>query len=176
MIGYNDTTYLDQILEELKFPFVIKECYGSLGEQVYMASNEKEMKDILGKINTKPHIFQEFIESSKGRDIRIQVVGSRIISAMYRYNKCDFRSNIALGGTAKICVPTKEMEELALKSCKIIGLDFAGVDFLIGAENEPILCEINSNPNMIGLYESTGVNTAEHIIQYIIQDIKKQAI
>lgn len=166
-IGYNDNSYNKAILKEMHFPIIIKECFGSLGEQVYKANNEEEMQGILQKIGVKPHIYQEFIKCSEGRDVRVQVVGGKIIASMFRYNDRDFRSNVALGGKTRIYEPSEEMKKQALECCRIIGLDFAGVDFLIGENGEPILCEVNSNPNMQGLYECTGINTASYIIDYI---------
>ncbi|MBR6729048.1 MAG: RimK family alpha-L-glutamate ligase, partial [Clostridia bacterium] len=44
---------------------------------------------------------------------------------------------------------------------------FAGVDFLFGANGQPILCEVNSNAHFKNLYDCTGVNAAEYIIEYI---------
>ncbi len=123
-------------------------------------------------IGAKPMLFQEFIHSSKGKDLRLQVVGSQVVAAMYRYSdNGDFRANITGGGKMKPYEPTQKQIDLAVESCKILGLDFAGVDILFGKDNEPIVCEVNSNAHFKNIYDCTGVNVADSILAYIIKRI-----
>ena len=144
-IGYDDLSFEDTIGKILGYPYVIKECLGSYGGQVYLAEKPEDARSILKKIEGKDALAQEFISSSRGRDIRAYVVGGRVAAAMERYNASDFRSNITNGGSAKSIRITKEQEELAVTATKGLGLDFAGVDILFGQNDEPILCEVNSN-------------------------------
>lgn len=115
--------------------------------------------------------MQEYIESSKGQDVRIHVVGNEIVTAMKRVNKNDFRANITNGGSMEKYQPTKEQCEMALKVCEKLGLDFAGVDIMFGKNGEPVLCEVNSNAHFKNIYDCTGVNVAEKIIDYILKKI-----
>ena len=62
---------------------------------------------------------------------------------------------------------TKAQEETAISACKAIGLDFAGVDILFGENDEPIVCEINSNPHFESSFVCTGVDMSVAIIEYI---------
>ena len=111
--------------------------------------------------------MQEFIEGSKGRDIRIHVVGNQVITAMERKNDKDFRANITNGGTMKKYVPNEEECEMAISICRELKLDFAGVDLLFGEDGEPILCEVNSNAHFKNIYDCTNVNVADAIMEYI---------
>ena len=52
-----------------------------------------------------------------------------------------------------------------------LGLDFAGVDILFGEEEEPILCEVNSNAHFKNIYDCTGINVADAIISYILEQL-----
>ena len=167
-LGYCNDDYLKQIEKAISYPFVIKEAYGSFGEQVYLVQNEQEAKEIIKKLGYKDFLIQEFIESSSGRDIRINVVGDKAIVSMLRENKSDFRSNISNGGVGSPFNPDMEYIELAIKSTKALGLDFAGVDVLFG-ENGPIICEVNSNPQFASTLQFTGVNLADFIADYIIK-------
>ena len=92
---------------------------------------------------------------------------------MLRYNKDDFRSNISNGGAGSKYEPKPSYIELAEKASKALGLDFAGVDVLFGENDEPIICEINSNPQFKSTLDATGVNLAEHIASYIINKINE---
>lgn len=171
-IGYTNLTFLDLVKSRLEFPIVIKEVFGSFGQQVYMANDEEELVNIVRERGSSKLIFQEFVKSSKGRDIRLQVVGNRVVASMYRYNDTDdFRANLSSGGKMKGYTPTKEQENLAIKTCKILGLDFAGVDILFGEDDEPIVCEVNSNAHFKNITDASRVNVSDKIIEYIIEEL-----
>ncbi len=167
-IGYTDLYFLEDVADRLGYPMVVKECFGSFGQQVYLVKDMDELFSTVKQIGAKPMLFQEYIKSSHGRDIRLQVVGNRVIAAMYRYSDSgDFRANLTIGGKMKPYQPTKEQEDLALKSCEVLGLDFAGVDILFGENDKPLVCEVNSNAHFKNIYDCTGINAADAIITYI---------
>jgi RimK family alpha-L-glutamate ligase len=167
-IGYTDLSFLKEVANSLGFPMVVKECFGSFGQQVYMVHNEQELVSKVDELGAKPMLFQEYISNSFARDIRIQVVGGKVIASMYRYSdQGDFRANISNGGKMKAYEPTKEQCELAIRCCEIIGLDFAGVDILFDQGENPIVCEVNSNAHFKNIYDCTGVNAADVIMEYI---------
>ena len=172
-IGYNQFDFIDDIEAILGFPFVIKECYGSYGGQVYLATNKEEAIGILKKVGAGDCIAQEYISTSFGRDIRAYVVGDKVVAAMERRNDHDFRANITNGGSANPYKLTKEQEEMAIKAAKALELDFAGVDLLFLENDEPILCEVNSNAQFIGLYEATGINIPDYIFEHILKVLCK---
>lgn len=167
-IGYTNTDFLKDTADRLGFPMVVKECFGSLGQQVYLVRDINELIERVKQIGTKPMLFQEYIKTSHGRDIRLQVVGKHVIASMYRYSESgDFRANLTIGGKMRSYQPTKEQMDLAIKSCEILGLDFAGVDMLFGEREEPIVCEVNSNAHFKTMYDCTGINAADAIISHI---------
>ena len=171
-VGYTNYRFIKKLVTILNFPLVIKEVFGSFGSQVYLANNEEELYDIVKKHSKAPLIFQKYIDTSKGKDIRLQVVGNKVIASMYRYNDTgDFRANLSNGGKMESHIPTKDQEELALKCCDILGLDFAGVDILFGENDEPILCEVNSNAHFKNITDITGVSVSDKIIEYILKDL-----
>lgn len=171
-IGYTNDKFLNRVIQELEFPIVVKECFGSFGAQVYLCCDEQELKKKVQEIGAKPMLFQEFIHESAGKDVRLQVVGGKVIAAMHRYSvNGDFRANITNGGKMKPYEPSKEEEELAVKVCEKLELGFAGVDLLFTNDNKKIVCEVNSNAHFKNIYDCTGVNTAEAIIQYIGEQI-----
>ncbi len=165
--GCTDFAFLRKAEKSLGYPMVIKENRGSFGKQVYLAASPEEAEALISSFKEHPFIMQEYIKSSAGRDVRINVVGDRVVASMYRYNDNDFRSNITNGGSMKKYEATKEQEEIAVRACRALGLDFGGVDVLFG-DDGPIICEVNSNPHFKTTMECTGVNMAEHIIGYII--------
>ena len=174
-VNYNDKNFLKKSTEILGFPLIIKEAYGSFGHQVYLANNYVEAEKIVDGLGYKDFLMQEFISSSYGKDVRVNVVGGKVVSSMLRYNDNDFRSNISSGGKMKQITLTPAQEELAVKACKIIGLDFAGVDILFGENDTPILCEVNSNPHFKSSLVCTGVDMSKEIMKYIKGLIKWKA-
>ena len=164
--GCTDMSFLRKAEEELGYPMIIKENRGSFGQQVHLVQNAYDAEVLIASFKEHPFIMQEYIKESAGRDVRINVVGGRVVASMYRYNDNDFRSNITNGGSMKSFTATKEQEDLAIAATKALGLDFAGVDVLFGKEG-PIICEVNSNPHFKTTLECTGINMAEHIIRYI---------
>ena len=169
-LGYDNRSFLDKVEKEIGYPMVIKEAYGSFGEQVYLANNKKEANAIIDSLGYKDFLIQEFIASSKGRDIRINIVNNQAIASMLRENKEDFRSNISNGGVGQLFKPEQAYIDLAIKASKALGLDFAGVDVLFG-EDEPIICEVNSNPQFASTLKYTGVNLADIITEDIINKL-----
>lgn len=169
-LGYTDLAFLDKVSKEIGWPIVIKEAYGSFGEQVYLANNKEEAIEIIKRIGYKDFLMQEFIASSKGRDIRINIVGDQIVASMLRENKNDFRSNISSGGNGTKYEPDQEYAELAIKAAKALDLSFAGVDVMFG-EDGPIICEVNSNPQFASTLKATGINLADYLSNYILRQL-----
>ena len=171
-IGYNDTSFAEKLFITLGSPLVIKEVCGSFGQQVYLAHDPSEAEEILKRIGGKRVIFQEFIRTSFGRDIRLNVVGGRVIASMLRYNEHgDFRANISNGGSMQKYQPTPEEEALAIRTASLLGLDFCGVDLLFGEEGAPMVCEVNSNAHFKSIYDCTGVNAADEIMAHILRTV-----
>jgi len=161
---------VDAVVEELKLPLIVKESFGSFGEQVYLIHTKEELVKKMDTLHGKAYIFQEFIHTSYGKDLRLQVVGDRVVAAMMRTSRDDFRANITSGGKMKLYQPTKAEEELAIAGTKAIGADFAGIDLLFG-EDGPLICEINSNAHIRNIYDCTNINVADFIIDYIERTI-----
>ncbi|CDD35897.1 alpha-L-glutamate ligase RimK family [Roseburia sp. CAG:309] len=165
-IGFPQLDFLSQIQSKLHFPIIVKEAFGSFGQQVYLAKDHKELCALTKKLETVPFLYQQFIRESSGRDIRLQVVGDEVVAAMERTSETDFRANISNGGTMKAYQPDQEAVTLAVKACRAVKCDFAGVDLLFGSDGY-LVCEVNSNAHFKNLLDCTGVNTAWYILQYI---------
>lgn len=163
--------YLIDIEKQLGFPMIIKENYGSLGKQVYLAKNTAELNSIEDKLIHTPHIFQEFISSSIGRDYRIIVIGHEVVAYMKRENKNSYLSNLATGGLASIVELPQAYLDYAKKASEILGLDYCGVDVLEGPNHEPIISEVNSNAFYEGIEKVTGINVAGKYVDYILNKI-----
>ena len=166
----------EQAAKILGWPLIIKENKGSFGQQVYLANNVREAERILTLIGEHDCIFQRFIADSKGKDLRVTVVGGKVVCAMERHalTKDEFRSNIGAGGTATARTITDLEAKLAVDATAALGLDFAGVDILMGRnEDERYVCEVNSNPQLQSTIDCCGINPATDIMWHIRSLIKE---
>ncbi|MCQ2389978.1 MAG: RimK family alpha-L-glutamate ligase [Kiritimatiellae bacterium] len=170
-IGYTTAAFLNEAARTLGFPFVMKESYGSFGQQVHLVHTLAEAESVLQTFGHKEFILQEFIASSRGRDLRLNVVGDRVVATLLRTSATDFRSNVTLGGTAVAHAPTAAQAQAALDAAKAVGATFAGVDILFGPDDDPIVCEVNSNPHFRSTLDATGVNLAEAIAEQVMQSL-----
>ena len=168
---YPDYTFLLQMENKIGYPMIIKKNEGSFGKEVFLAKDFNEAAGIVESLGPNSFLIQEYIEASKGKSARLQVVGDKVITAMKLTNEEDFKSNVTGGGNMEKYEPTDEEKEIALKACKKLRLDFAGVDIIWKENGEPLLCEINSNAHFKNIFDCTGVDAADAIIKYILEKI-----
>jgi len=150
-------------------PIIIKLQEGTQGLGVVLAETVKSAKSIIDtfyKMETAI-LIQEYIEEANGEDIRVFVVGQKIVASMKRKSTTDdFRSNVHRGGTIeKVQLSVKE-ETMALTAVKQLGLGVAGVD-IIRSKKGPLLIEVNASPGLQGIETATGINVAKEIILYV---------
>ncbi|MFC1812320.1 30S ribosomal protein S6--L-glutamate ligase [Thermodesulfobacteriota bacterium] len=150
-------------------PLVVKLLESTQGKGVVLAETQKAAESTIEAFRSLKSRFlvQEFIKESKGSDIRCFVVGNKVIASMMRTGKDgEFRSNIHLGGEAVKIKITPEERSMAVRSCKIMGLNIGGVD-LLRSNHGPLVMEINSSPGLEGIEKTTGVDVAGAIIKFI---------
>ena len=94
--------------------------------------------------------------SSKGRDLRLIVLGGQVVDALVRVNPGSFTSNVHQGGHVEEFDPPQELKDAAVRFAEAIGMVMGSVDFLFGEnEGEFYLCEANSSVGLSYLMDST---------------------
>lgn len=161
------------VVKVLGLPVIIKLLSGMQGKGVFIAHTREELKtycDMLEAVSPSSQmIFQECITNSLGKDLRVLVVGGKVIGAMKRMNDQDFRANIHRGGTGSSYKLHPNAEYLALTTARILGLDIAGVDLLFDnlEETEFKVCEVNSSPGFEGFEKAVSIDVPSQILSYI---------
>lgn len=163
-----DSTIVDK---HLKFPVIVKTLTGSQGSGVFLSPDKNNFNDLTQLIHATNKstniILQEFIEQSKGRDLRVLTIGGRVISAMERVAKeGNFKANFSMGGDVIKYEVTPELEWIVLEISRILNLDIAGVDLLFDKEGFKI-CEVNSSPGFEGMEKCCDINIASEIFKFI---------
>ena len=150
------------------YPMVIKESNSSFGMGVHLAGSREEAVKLICEYGNKECIIQEYLSYSSGRDYRLQMVSDKCVCAMMRSNENDFRANITNGGKMSEYKPTDEDLTLARNVMKCLKLDFAGIDIMHDKSGRAVFLEANSNAHFKNIYDLTGINAAEKMIEYIV--------
>lgn len=157
---------------------VIKPMFGSRGHgstKLYIRDRDI-LWEILRSITSIRRVayIQRFIPHG-GVDIRVFVLGDRVLAAMYRYApEGIWKTNIARGGRpVKIDKLDPYIEDIAIKASKILECDIAGVD-IVSSSNGIYVLEINSQPGWRGLQEvHAEIDIAKEIATYIVRKARK---
>ncbi|MGG6311968.1 ATP-grasp domain-containing protein [Paenibacillus macerans] len=162
---------VDLVDKHLGFPVVVKTISGSQGSGVFLAETQSKFIDLLEMINAYKEnatmILQEFVESSRGMDLRVLTIGGRAVAAMKRSSGNDsFKANFSRGGFVEPYEINPEIEWLALETSRLLNLDIAGIDLLFDGDHYKI-CEANSSPGFEGLESCCQVNIAEEIYNFL---------
>jgi ribosomal protein S6--L-glutamate ligase len=166
-----DRSNVKKLVEEVGgLPAIIKLLRGTQGVGVMLASTMPEVQSILDTFWDlgQEIVLQEFIQESRGKDVRALVVGDRVVGAMRRVAKRgEFRSNIHRGGEGTPLELSSEYAQAAVKAAQIVGLEIAGVDMLEGKQG-PKIMEINSSPGFEGLEKATRRDIAGTMIDHAL--------
>ncbi len=160
-----------KIGEMLGYPLIVKHNYGSLGQGVFKADNLEQLIEIANQVKLVPHLFQKMVTTSYGKDIRVIVIGGKVFASMLRKSTTDFRSNVELGGVGEKITLDEKTIALCEKTAKILDLDYCGIDVLLGENDKPIICEVNSNAFFGGIEKVTGKNVAKRYVEHVLNSL-----
>ena len=149
-------------------PAIVKLQQGTQGIGTMIAETPQAVHSLLETFWAMGQdiVLQEYVRESKGRDVRVIVVGGRVVASMRRVAKAgEFRSNLHRGGRGDKVVLPRAYRSVAIRAAKAMGLEVAGVDMLEGKAGPKIL-EINSSPGLEGVERASGVDVAGAIITH----------
>jgi RimK family alpha-L-glutamate ligase len=149
---------------------VAKPVYGSLGIGVELVEREERLAQLLSR--HRALYLQAFVERVE-LDVRAFVVGERVAAAVARRPSAgDFRSNEHQGGYQQELSIKKELAALAVRASRAVGLDYSGVDLVVG-RGGPQLLEVNGTPSFRALNEATGRDMAEAIVDHAVGRVER---
>jgi len=156
---------------ELGGDVVVKPLFGSRGVGSTRISDPDIAMRIFRAISFYHGVLyiQEFVPHG-GSDVRAFVVGDRVIASMQRVAGT-WKTNVSLGAKPVPLQLSRKLEDLAVRTAKVIGCKVAGVDILEGPSG-PLIVELNSQPGWRGLQSVTKVNIADEIVQYVLSELK----
>lgn len=166
---YHPELSVDTIIEQLGLPVVIKPNDGTQGAGVELLETREALADKCAELQDTEGIYllQAYIATSRGRDIRVNVVDGKVISAWERKSTDpnEFRSNLHLGGEGTIVEVTPVMADVAERAAQAAGLGLCGVD-LMYADDGFVIAEINGTPGL-------GIGDPLMAVKALLQMIQK---
>ncbi len=113
-------------------------------------------------LSVAPALFQERI---LGRDLRIYVVGGRVVgSCVIHTEAIDYRGN-ETGIEPLDTWP--DLEELALRAAAALGMIFTGIDIKDGPDGRLTVLDVNPSPMFVGIGQSTGIDVAAALAAHL---------
>ncbi len=171
------------IMKSMNFPIILKFPRGTGGKGVLFSESFASASSVLDALTAlrQPFILQEYVETG-GTDIRVVVVGDRVVAAMVRKARLgEKRANIHAGGVGEPIELDELTKKLAVKVAKVLTAEVCGVDIL-GSAKGPLVIEANISPGLQGITKTTKVDVARQIAEHLyrrtaaLQERRKEAM
>ncbi len=145
-----------------KSKLIYKPLFGSQGDNIRLIERPSDLEILENQTNI--YYFQEYLDNSPNYDYRVLVINNNDnIKYFYmtRYGET-FINNFSKGAK---CIKEKLNEdviELAIKSSRLLNIDFCGVD-IIEYKRQYYVIEVNSIPAWKGLQRVESSNISDYI-------------
>ena len=155
---------------------VLKPIFGNGGEGIHRLKNKSLITrlNLLNEYKRRYGVIylQEFINTpgEEYRDIRAFVVGDEVVAAMYRISD-NWITNIRQNGRPERCEVTPEIEDIALRAKKALGILYGGVDIIEDEDGSLKVLEVNGAPSWEALSRVSKVDIARCLVEYIVSII-----
>ena len=146
-------------------PWVVKSCIGHGGSEVFKAETGEDVQRLVAKLDGRKPIVQSYA-SDPGKDMRVYVLGGKIIASVLRSSDTDFRANFKLGGKAELVEPPDKVVKMVKRIVPELMADFIGIDFVFG-DGQVYLNEIEDVVGTRMLYSLTDMDPARMYMEYI---------
>ena len=148
---------------------IIKPIFGSMGHGLVRIADAELAWRVVRPLEQMRSVFyvQRAIDHG-GRDVRLFVVGGRVVGAIERIAPAgDWRTNVTRGGAARPIDAPLSWQHYAVTAAAAVGADYAGVDLLLSSSGGIFVLEVNGIPGWQGLQAATGVDVAAAIIEHM---------
>lgn len=135
----------------LEYPdHVIKAVDGHGGSQVFRTNEPWPV--IRHGIAASDFLIQPFL-TGPGKDVRLYVIGSKIVGAVERQARTGFRANYSLGGRVRPFSWGRREEKWVKTLYDLFSFGLVGVDFLVDEKGDLVLNEIEDVVGARMLYQ-----------------------
>jgi len=156
---------------------IIKPIFGSMGHGMVRVSDPDVAFRVVRSLEQLRVVFYvQRVVDHGGRDIRVFVLGGRVLGAIERRApEGQWRTNVSLGGAARQIELPALWEQMALHAAAVVGADYAGVDLLPSADGSVFVLEVNGIPGWQGLKQATGIDVAGAVVEHLAGLVRARA-
>lgn len=152
---------VDEVLDVLGLPVVVKEPRNSMGRGVHLIETAAALRDWCARA---PVIYaQEYLPIDA--DLRVVWVGDEVVTAYWRQGGDGFHHNLARGAAIAFdAIPTPALE-LVARLARGLAIDHAGFD-IAWVDGHPYLLELNVLFGNAGI-QAAGIELGPRIVAYL---------
>lgn len=141
-----------------QYPLVVKPRDGKGGSGVRLIES--------GEIPQDENLVYQMPASDLGKDLRVWMLGDKIIASILRKSETDFRSNFCLGGQAVPYSLSADEAALIKKIASLLTYDYIGIDFVFN-KGKIVFNEIEDSVGARMVYEKTDIDILKLYCEYI---------
>lgn len=145
-------------------PVIKKKIDGKGGNEVFWLNEAESFES--GYVYQKPC-------DTLGRDLRVWLIGGKIIASILRSSDTDFRSNFCLGGSAAPYELSDDDKALINKITTLIDYDYIGIDFIFNS-GKLVFNEIEDSVGARMVYDQTNIDILSLYCDYIKSEIENE--
>lgn len=162
-----------EAFEQLGGDVVVKPLFGSEGRGMIRISDVETAWRSFRTLERLQCVLyvQKFI-AHPGWDLRVFVIGGKVLTAMRRRAADGWRTNVAQGGSGEPVRVSPDEERLALRAAAAVHCPVAGVDLMQGPSGEWYVLEVNAVPGWRALAPVTGVDVAAAILRFLTDEYR----
>ena len=155
---------------ELGGDVVVKPLFGSGGRGMVRISDNDTAYRVLRALELGRYVYclQEFVPHGC-EDIRVFVIGGEVAAAMVRHGKT-WKTNVAQGAKASPLDPDDNLRDMSILATQTLGAVYAGVDIIALEGGGYKMIEVNGIPGWRKLQAVSGVDLAEHLVEYVLSE------
>jgi len=158
------------------FPVVVKPACSHGGDRILVANNIQEWKDAAARILPEPAL-QQAVVTEAGQDLRVYVLGGKILAGVMRTARSGVVSNFKQGGHVALHELTEAERSLAqtvIDRFEAAGapLHMAGVDLLYD-HGQPVIGEVEDVVGSRMLYNTSDIDIVALYLEHISAMLSK---
>ncbi|WP_035322512.1 ATP-grasp domain-containing protein [Peribacillus kribbensis] len=150
-------------------PCVVKEVQGRGGKEVFRVNSHEELQDVFTQSRGKKVILQKL--EKPGKDVRVFVVGKKIVAAVLRESHHDFRSNHSLGGSSGMYDLSPSQVKMVNGIIDLFDFGMAGIDFIFNEDGNFLFNEIEDVVGSRTLSLNSDINIVRILLEYVLKDL-----
>lgn len=153
------------------YPVVVKGAGGCGGRQVLRARNRAEFQAAIAALPHDSALVQP-MSDTPGQDVRVYVLGKRIVGVMTRRSEHDFRSNLGQGAQAFPYALGSRETQYVNDIMEVFDFGLVGIDFIFH-RGRLVFNEIEDAVGTRMLY-ANGLDIVPEYLEYILARINAQ--